>query len=144
MRNKICWIDKTHVTRLSKTGTPKWYKYFSSWFCHNCYQRLLIAPRHNHINNPRFNKIWNPINNPKQLKYKKKPLILEERILTGKCDWCGKKIGEEYINYKGEKAIIKRTSIHHIEYHDDDPLKDTVELCNSCHSKETWRLKKKK
>ena len=30
--------------------------------------------------------------------------------------------------------------MHHIKYHDDDPLKDTVELCVSCHNKEGFRL----
>ena len=43
---------------------------------------------------------------------------------------CGKRVGQG----------IKRTHIHHIEYHDEDPFKSTVELCVSCHDKEGRRL----
>lgn len=30
----------------------------------------------------------------------------------------------------------KITHMHHLEYHPEDPLKDTIELCSSCHKKE--------
>jgi len=30
--------------------------------------------------------------------------------------------------------------MHHIQYHEDDPLKDTVELCGRCHIAESIRL----
>jgi hypothetical protein len=30
-------------------------------------------------------------------------------------------------------ALCKLTSIAHMSYHDDNPLKDAIELCQSCH-----------
>lgn len=29
----------------------------------------------------------------------------------------------------------ERTEMHHMQYHDDDPLRDTIELCVQCHRK---------
>jgi len=40
---------------------------------------------------------------------------------TGVCSECGR------TNCK--------TDIHHIQYHDYDPLRDTIELCVGCHNK---------
>lgn len=41
---------------------------------------------------------------------------------TGKCSICG--------------ATNKKTNIHHVKYHKDKPLKDTIELCFKCHMQE--------
>ena len=43
-----------------------------------------------------------------------------------KCRECGAVVGID----------CKRTGLHHFQYYDNDPLKDTMELCNSCHRKE--------
>ena len=37
-------------------------------------------------------------------------------------------------------GYYKMTAIHHIKYHDEDPLKDTEELCPGCHLQKS-RLK---
>jgi hypothetical protein len=61
------------------------------------------------------------ISNPRLLHYKDKFIFLKENPRKGICSWCGK------------KGI---TQMHHFaEYHDDDPLKDTVEICVACHKK---------
>ena len=58
---------------------------------------------------------------------KKRILFIDKRIKldrnprTGVCQSCGKQGA--------------RTEIHHIKYHPNDPLKDTVELCTPCHRK---------
>ena len=75
-----------------------------------------------------YNDKWNPINNPKRirLQFKGKTLLLKENPRKGICSKCGKKT---------------RTHIHHFaEYHENNPLKDTIELCSSCHAYESWRL----
>ena len=98
--------------------------------CHKCYNKYFLNPR------------WAPINDPMRINPGGKGHIrLDHNPRTGVCAWCGKKKGDEYINTRGKTAIIKFTNIHHIAYH-DDPLKDTVELCNSCHTKESMRLRK--
>jgi hypothetical protein len=63
------------------------------------------------------------------MKFKDKVIHIEKNPRTGVCSLCGNKVGEG----------IKRTGMHHIEYHDRNPLKDTVELCGSCHIKESMK-----
>ena len=36
----------------------------------------------------------------------------------------------------GKLKILTRTSIHHEKYDDSNPLKYTIELCNSCHGRD--------
>ncbi len=60
--------------------------------------------------------------NTRRLKFKNKMIHVKDNPRTGFCSLC---------NYTGV------THIHHIVYHDDDPLKDTIELCPSCHRKES-------
>ncbi len=61
---------------------------------------------------------------------------------TGKCQRCEKKIGDPYLDHKGRERIVKRTHIHHIEYH-EDIMESTIELCTSCHSYESWKTRKR-
>ena len=78
--------------------------------------------------NPNYTKQWNDKFNPQRLKYKGKQIRINVNPRTGVCSWCGRQ--------------DMQTQMHHFaEYHDDDPLKDTIELCASCHKKEFWRLK---
>jgi hypothetical protein len=62
------------------------------------------------------------------------PLNFDPR--KGVCSKCSKKVGEEYINWKGNVTKVK-TELHHLKYDDDHPLENTIELCVSCHSKIT-------
>ena len=103
-----------------------------SWrrgMCRKCYHKFYLNPR------------WRPIVNPRRINPKGGGHIaLKENPRKGKCEWCHRKIGDEYTNTQGKIARIKYTNIHHLEYH-KDPLKDTIELCNPCHSKESARLR---
>jgi len=84
-------------------------------------------------NNPEktkgYHKKWNPINNPKRirLRFKDKSVLLKENPRKGICSKCCKK------GY---------THIHHLEYHNNDVLKDAIELCASCHAYETWKSRR--
>lgn len=44
------------------------------------------------------------------------------------------------MNSYGKISIIETQMHHFAEYHEDDPLKDTIEICQQCHAKESWRL----
>ena len=76
----------------------------------------------------------------RKILFRRKQFYLEKPPRTGICSLCHRKIGDHYIDAKGKDVTIERTHIHHDEYHDDDVLKDTRELCMSCHMKESWRL----
>ncbi len=65
--------------------------------------------------------------------YKGKTVHLKKAPRSGICQNCNRSVS------RGE---INETHMHHYaEYHDDDPLRDTLELCESCHLKESWKLK---
>ena len=77
---------------------------------------------------PEHVKKYNAKQNPKRIRlwFKDKSLLLKENPRIGRCMWCGRN---------------GLTQIHHIKYHKDDPLKDIVELCPSCHAYETWKTR---
>ena len=86
---------------------------------------------------------WNPIYNPRRMTWTplSKKILLKENPRKGICQKCHRKVGDQYLNCLGQIAIVKQTQIHHLEYHPNDPLKDTIELCASCHACESWRLR---
>lgn len=55
----------------------------------------------------------------------KERIELGSKPRTSKCSMCGAK---------------GRTEIHHIKYHKDNPLKDTIEVCTRCHRKREQKL----
>jgi hypothetical protein len=119
-----CNLNKSYVR---KDGYENWYRHKDGYFCQKCYHRLITNPINNKKHRPR-QLVWTPND---------KRLLLKESPRKGICQKCGKKIGDEYVNYRGKPAIIKQTQIHHFEYHEDDPLKDTIELCGHCHGQES-------
>jgi hypothetical protein len=52
--------------------------------------------------------------------FKGRRILLKSNPRKGFCQVCG---------YAGA------TDMHHLEYHDDDPLQGAIELCNRCHAK---------
>jgi len=88
--------------------------------CVNCYSRAVSNKAE-----------WKREYSRCTIRVKKKPVHLPFRPRQGKCERCGKSV------LKGE---IRCTVIHHEEYHDADPLKGTVELCESCHVKRGHEL----
>jgi hypothetical protein len=106
-----CGSDETYV---DKREREHWYNKQNQWFCEKCNNNLFKNPK------------WNGINKPRMINYKGIRLNVGFNLRKGICSWCGAVKG----------LNCKRTNLHHIEYHNDDPLKDTVELCVSCHMKE--------
>jgi len=60
----------------------------------------------------------------RRIVFKDKRIILDKNPRTNICSMCGKKYPED---------LKTQTSIHHLYYDKDDPLKGTVEVCQSCH-----------
>ena len=84
------------------------------------------------------NPKWRPINNPKDVVFKGKSIYIKHNPRTGVCSLCCRKIGDRYNDKRGKPKIIKRTHMHHDEYYEDEPLRATRELCQSCHNHENW------
>jgi len=62
-----------------------------------------------------------------------KKYFFPTEIKTGVCYFCKK---------DGMAQKSRRTALHHLKYDKDDPLKWTIELCNSCHSQVDPRNRK--
>ena len=118
--------DSTTTYTNPKTGHMQWHIHDGYWFCHKCFEHYIHGP----IYAPVRNAKWNPINSVRRQLYKYKSINHKKNPRKGICELCGAIKG---IN-------CKQTNLHHIDYHDDDPLKDTIELCASCHMKESWKL----
>lgn len=116
-----CGSTKTYVDR---HGWTSWHKqeFLNSYlyFCQKCYTK--------YFHNPKWGPIWNPIINKKhgrmRLTFRGKEIKLNRNPKTGYCSMCSNNIHDK---------SCMRTSLHHFAYHVDDPLKDTIELCNKCH-----------
>jgi hypothetical protein len=112
--------------------------YKDDYLCHKCYCKIVANPKIT----PEKRRIHHQKYGPRRITYQNCRVYLSQNFRTGQCNHCHKKIGDEYINSRGKMAIIRKTDLHHLEYHDDDITQDTLELCVSCHIKETRRLKK--
>lgn len=68
------------------------------------------------------------------LDYKGRRIYFQFSIHCGVCNWCRSVLGID----------TTHTNRHHDEnvYFDGDPLRNTIEICVECHTKETHRLKK--
>jgi hypothetical protein len=117
-----CGSDKTYIA-IDKRGIyhTHWHPRNDKWYCNNCYHKV--------FENPFLI----------QMRFKGKELRLKENPRTGTCSHCNKHDGDTFMTTTGKISIVK-TTMHHIEYHEENVLKDTIELCRSCHAYETWRL----
>jgi|SRR5215211_233790 len=113
-------------------------KYYYDWrnidgepWCFKCWNRIISAPKMN----KKWNAIHHKIYGKRRFQFKDKSLHHTEVPRIGQCTVCRKRIGDKYLNKRWKEKIIKSTSLHHIEYHEDKPIADTVELCISCHGK---------
>jgi NAD-dependent SIR2 family protein deacetylase len=124
---RFCSSCKSDKTNLIKGKYEQWYKHEGKIFCQKCHNKLYLNPK------------WHPITRKRIILFKGKQKYVGFNPRKGICSNCGRKSGEKYI--VEDEEIIVKTGMHHFgEYHDDDPLKDTIELCQSCHMKETWIL----
>jgi ferredoxin len=99
-----------------KTWHNKWLiNWGTSYFlCTRCYSRLFLHPKYN----------------GRRFKYKGVDR-LGLNCRSGRCSWCTNNI------YDGS---CKETQWHHLKYDDNKPQAHRIELCASCHRKETIRL----
>jgi hypothetical protein len=125
---RICSNCGSDKTRMDEGIYPKWTKYNDAYLCARCANKILYIPR----KTKEAIKKYNDINNFKMLRFKGKRILLKENPRKGVCSWCGAVKGID----------CKLTNMHHIEYHDDNILKDTIEICASCHGKEHARIRR--
>jgi hypothetical protein len=124
---RSCTSCGSNTTYVDRKGRSHWYDH-DGWYCEKCNNKILK------------NLKWHPITRKRKLNFKGKQIYIGINPRKGQCSECGKRIGDLYINKWGVVDTIKTTHMHHIEYDETDPLAHTIELCSSCHVKETWLL----
>jgi len=115
---RVCLKCGSNTTYIDSRNYEHWHIFNDGHICSKCW--------HKYIGNPRV------------MVFKDTRVRLKDGPRKGKCLKCGKGIGDEYINAHGKVAVIKKTNMHHEQYHNDNVLKDAIEVCVSCHSKESW------
>ena len=149
---RTCLNCGSNKTSLMKNKYERWnrYKdrYREGYLCQKCYAKLISNPKSNPINNHLRNK--NPdktrmkLYNPKRIAFLGKRILLAWNPRKGICFQCNKKIGEEYVNYKGQTAIMMLTHIHHLIYLPIMVWAGTIELCVSCHDEKRIEIGRKR
>jgi len=128
----VCGLDKTYIRN---TGQPIWFtnKPTNLFICAKCHKKYFWIRKQPQIKTKESIRLTNQ----KQILFRHKHTRVGYNPRIGICSWCNRKIGDVYVNSAGKKTTLKQTAMHHVEYHDDDPLKDTIELCNPCHGRHT-------
>ena len=109
-----CGLNKIY---LEKGKYAHWRRKNDQWYCQKCFNRLFTPPERI----KRLNTKWNPIRNARSIRYKKRRVNVGFNPRTGVCSLCRKQ---------------GLTHIHHMKYNDENPLKDTIEICPRCHKYE--------
>ncbi len=130
-----CGVDRTRIKSGGYAGS--FYDWFLNkdengeiihYLCAKCADRYIRRPKRKDyfdIKNVETHRIFGP----KRINLQGKIRIqLDHNPRTGYCSLCLNNI------YDGS---CKKTDLHHIEYDLDNPLRYTIELCPSCHGKET-------
>ncbi len=107
MANRVCYGCGSTKTLMIRGRYPRWYVNGNDVLCHLCYNKYFEHPK----------------SRKKRIHYKTHQVYVPINPRKGVCTQCNKRVGVD----------CQKTVMHHIQYHDDDPLKDTIELCNACH-----------
>ncbi len=94
--------------------------------CKKCNNSLYRDPLKYKASSDRSTKKWNPINDPKKIRFLGKLILLKENPRTNVCTKCGSGYPDD---------LKRQTVMHHEKYDQGNPTKHTRELCQSCHIK---------
>jgi hypothetical protein len=135
---RFCVECKLNQTYIHKDGCEDWYVVDNGFVCSNCYNKNRRQKFKEVLNKRvKFCQKKNP--NTVKLAHSKRIRFLGTHIhipfnpRKGICVQCGSSVS------KGE---IKHTHLHHLKYNPIHPEQNTIELCPSCHAKETWKKRK--
>lgn len=128
-KERICLNCDSTATYIDPNGHTRWQCVENGYLCHRCAGILIWSPkrtkeqikRANDKRTKEYRKKYADIESPKRIGFKNKRISLKYNPRTGVCSICRAQC---------------TTHMHHLNYHEDEPLKDTVELCASCHMKE--------
>ena len=90
------------------------------------YEATLSRIRRWQKKHPEKVREYNRTSKLKRILFKNKEIILDHNPRTNVCSICGRRYPE---------GLKQRTAMHHEKYDENHPLKHTIEVCHSCHTK---------
>jgi hypothetical protein len=130
-----CEACDSTITYIKKNGREQWNTHDGHRMCQKCWDKYVRGPVDTPISNKKYLASIME-SHRRSINFRKKPVYFKVQPRKGICELCGAKKGDRFISARGRNSIVT-TDIHHMEYHEDEPLRDTIELCDSCHLKET-------
>jgi hypothetical protein len=133
LQDRKCSVCSSYKTYVRPNGYEDWFINSDTKFiiCKRCYQQRYRNKNRKKIRERQ--KIYRDIHKGQITEYRRRRVAFKGKQITvescprlGQCTKCSRRIGDD----------IKRTNMHHDEYHEYDVLKDTRELCLSCHLEE--------
>lgn len=114
---KVCTCCDSVETYIRPNGLEQWYNDGNGGrLCHKCYKKNIEYPDRGY----------------RRLRFKDRRIVLDVALRIGVCNWC--------------RAVVpfdcKLTHMHHERYNPDNPKEGTIEVCITCHHKETHRLQR--
>jgi hypothetical protein len=125
---RVCGLEANNENELNLFIIYKKRKYGRDNICRKCHYE-----KYTKRSNIKWHPIWHSINGPKRIKFKGKVIYLKINPRINICSICGKSYPKE---------LKQQTSLHHIKYDFNNILSHTIELCNSCHHKLHWKIRK--
>jgi hypothetical protein len=135
-RTKYCspyCRDRYSLTKPERKQYEKEYRETNKDRIKQTQKECYIKRRDYYISKSRENELKNPntsLQRYKVIQYKQKKIRFKSDIRCGVCNLCR----------AVEKIDVYSTQRHHDNdiYYDDDPLKNTLEICVNCHCRETF------
>lgn len=132
---RICYACGSNRTRINRKGNPDWTtnKPTDLFLCHNCMHKYIVSPKWQPIYGRKYAQLYKP----RRFSFKRRSIIMKDRIQKDECKKCHKKIGDKFINRLGKETVLKKMDIHHIEYFIIFPWFATIVLCPHCHGQDS-------
>lgn len=138
-----CAICGSDTTRADKRGYLHWIPKpddREKHICYACWAKHYRTKRSKEKNRF-YNNRLNPIFQARRITFQNKRISLDSDIRVDVCNWCRAVKGQ--INAQNGR-LVKTTHMHHEQYDENMPAAHTIEICEYCHPKETWRQRRKR
>jgi hypothetical protein len=101
-----------------------WHPYQDGYLCKTHYSKLVGYKKRTAETRKKYNDKYNI----RKIKFIDRQIIIDKNPKSGYCSWCPNNIHD---------GSCKVTNMHHIKYDKNNVLANTIEICASCHAKET-------